>query len=620
MTAEVGAGQSAHDIHAVADPAWLTRVRRATGAEPFLDEDGVVVIPVVSGNGLVLEGAPPDRTIKLPALGAHQARMTVVVGPSTLQRVIISAHERLDEISIAATPSGIGSIDDLTINATRDDKALEVTGGANMRVVRLRGRVAVSPSLIRPTTVIDLRDTRVTMIGASSASAAQLRLSGSVQVHSTWTVRSSHITPGTIIENVTSAALSLGIVNPKQRLSDPPLEITLRSPVSGGVHCEYLPPASRVQLEQGRLVLECPGPPSGASLEDKAVAPYLQAPPAMIEQLTITGAGRITTARDLESPTFTPKGGELELHVRDTGNVMNASGRVGISAVEEDALLQGSADSPLVATSVGNVNGAELERINIYELSVGDVRRLQPAARVTPWIPGARAARRRELAMRLGTDNKQLQAERRADFWTKLAAILSSQQVLGSAQSNVRLASMRARRRALPRGREKFWLWVVLADRLRGADLAAVADLAGRCGAPRHSACQGGRDSHWYRLRTVRRPARAAGARSIGIHPAGQLASAQRPRTLGHGHLDRRAGARNRVRGLLPGGDPKGHPSRTLTSRQLNHVEVLKLLEGGGAGGYLPRPDQPTRLALTLEEGDRATAAVKVEHPKAERP
>jgi hypothetical protein len=142
------------------------------------------------------------------------------------------------------------------------------------------------------------------------------------------------------------------------------------------------------------------------------------------------------------------------------GDVMNASGRVVLEHVAEDALCQGSAHSPLVVTHVGKVDGAELERINIYHLSVGDIRRLQPAARVTPWIPGARAARRRELTMRLGTDNEQLQAERRADFWTKLAAILSTQQVLGSTQSNVRLASMRARRRALPRGRERFWLWV----------------------------------------------------------------------------------------------------------------------------------------------------------------
>ena len=459
MTAEVGAGQSADDINAVADPAWLRKIHNQNGTEPFLDDDRAVVIKVVSGHGTILDGAPPDRTIKLPALGAHQASVAVVLGPSTLQRVIIDAHERLEELKIAATPAGIGGIDDLTINATRHDQALAVTGAAKVSVVRLQGgSVAVSPHLIRPTTVIDLRDTSAAMIGASQGPAAQLRLSGSVQVHSTWTVHSSRITPGTIIENLASTGLSLGIVNPQQGLDDPPFEITLRSS-PGSVECEYLPPASRVYLEQGTLGLRSPRPLSGASLEDEAITRFLQAPPTIIERLTIIGAGDISTWTDLESPTFMPEGGELKLHVAATGNVMNAAGRVVIDAVEEDALCQGSAHSPLVVTHVGRVDGAELERINIYELSVGDVRRLQPAARVTPWIPNALKARRRELAMRLGTDNEQLQAERRADFWTKLAAILSSQQVLGSTQSNVRLASMRARHRALPWGRERFWLW-----------------------------------------------------------------------------------------------------------------------------------------------------------------
>jgi hypothetical protein len=234
--------------------------------------------------------------------------------------------------------------------------------------------------------------------------------------------------------------------------------MTLRSP--GFVICSYLPPATKVHLDGGAVLELRPlDPPSAESQEDNAVARFLQAPPAMIERLTIIGSGVVHVRRDLESPTFSPEGGELALTVEGpTGNVMNASGQVKLQFVGNDALCQGAAQNPLAITSVSMVEGAELERINIYELSVGDVRRLAPAARVTPWIPGARDARRRELAMRLGTDNEQLQAERRADFWTKLAAILSSQQVLGSTQSHVRLASMRARRRALPRGREKFWL------------------------------------------------------------------------------------------------------------------------------------------------------------------
>jgi hypothetical protein len=137
MTTDVGEGQSADDIRAVADSGWLSRIRTEVGAEPFLDDDGAVVIPVTSGRGPVLQGAPADRTIKLPALGAHQARVTLTLGPATLQRVIINAHERLEEVAIAATPDGIGRIADLTINATRDDRALKVTGGADVGALRL---------------------------------------------------------------------------------------------------------------------------------------------------------------------------------------------------------------------------------------------------------------------------------------------------------------------------------------------------------------------------------------------------------------------------------------------------------------------------------------------------
>jgi hypothetical protein len=61
MTAEVGAGQSTEDINAVADPAWLSRIHSETSAEPFLDDDGAVVIPVVSGRG------PCSRTHRLTA-------------------------------------------------------------------------------------------------------------------------------------------------------------------------------------------------------------------------------------------------------------------------------------------------------------------------------------------------------------------------------------------------------------------------------------------------------------------------------------------------------------------------------------------------------------------------
>ena len=60
--------------------------------------------------------------------------------------------------------------------------------------------------------------------------------------------------------------------------------------------------------------------------------------------------------------------------------------------------------------------------------------------------------------MRVGTSDRGLQRQRRADFWTQLSEVLREQQASGSVQSNVRVAAMRARRRALGYGRERFWL------------------------------------------------------------------------------------------------------------------------------------------------------------------
>jgi hypothetical protein len=213
MTPKRGAGPSADDIRAVADEAWLSRVRTENGAEPFLDEDGAVVIPVTGGSGPVLQGAPADRTIKLPALGAHQARVTVGLGTSTLQRVIIDAHEGLEEVALER--SG-GRLDDLTITAGRDDRAL--TGEVDVGVLGLRGgSFAIDPHLIRPTVVVDLRDTGVEILNGAEGRPAQLRLSGTVQARSSWRVRSSHITPGAIID--AGAPYGLASSTPSRRLA-----------------------------------------------------------------------------------------------------------------------------------------------------------------------------------------------------------------------------------------------------------------------------------------------------------------------------------------------------------------------------------------------------------------
>ncbi len=206
-------------------------------------------------------------------------------------------------------------------------------------------------------------------------------------------------------------------------------------------------------------MLRPPDPPSAEPPADSTLAGFLDAPPAAIERLTVIGTGHVQTGWDLESPAFTPEGGELTLHIMALGNVMNASGRIALGDLRGGVLCQGSASSPLVVTRVSSeVGDAEVERVDLYDLTVGDVRRLKTAARITPWIPGPWAARKRELAMPVGTTDKRLQRQRRADFWTQFTEVLSVQQASGSVQSNVRVAAMRARRRALGFGRERFWL------------------------------------------------------------------------------------------------------------------------------------------------------------------
>jgi hypothetical protein len=359
------------------------------------------------------------------------------------------------------TIDGSGRIGEVTITAGHGGRTLTLTGHEDIRVLRLQGgRFELYPTLVRPTTVLALRDTYVESPSGQGLEPAQLLVGGQVQLRAPLTALSSQVGTGATLEELGGNRVALGLVNPQQQPDAAPVAVTLRSSTTTAPFvCSYLPPATTVRLDTATLQLFPPERPMTVLPDDSPVARYWQAPPAMIERLAIVGAGDVQVSWDLEAPTFTPEDGELRLFVGPAGNVMNASGRVALGDVADGALCEGSTDRPLAISSVREVHqGAELERIDIYDLSVGDIRRLQPAGRVTPWIPRPWAARQREQAMRVGTDSPELQPQRRADFWTQLAALLSAQQVLGSVQSNVRLASMRARRRALPLGREKFWL------------------------------------------------------------------------------------------------------------------------------------------------------------------
>jgi hypothetical protein len=457
VTTELGAPRPVEDIGDIADHTWLSVVRNEVGTTPVLDSEGALVIKVQSGDTVTLGGAPPDRTIRLPELGAHQSRVQLAVGSAFLQRIIVHAHRQLEELVIDA----LGGVGDLTLYAAGSDRTLRINGHGDLRTLRLReGSFAImSADLVRPTTVVDLQNISVETSDGGQVTPRQLILSGRIQLRSPWQVPSSQVTSGTVIEAPNGHVLDLGIVNPEQRASDPPLEVEV-APVSTS-YCwfRYLPPATAIRLRTGSLVLRHPDPRPVEASDDLAVASFLQALPAAIERLTVIGVGFVQTSWDLESPTFSPEGGELTLHMDASSNVMNASGRVALGDLRSGVLFQGSSTNPVAVTYVSKeMAHAELDRINIYDLTVGDVRRLKTTARITPWIPVSWAARKRELAMPVGTDDKGLRAQRRADFWAQFAEILSAQHASGSVQSDVRVAVMRARRKALRYGRERFWL------------------------------------------------------------------------------------------------------------------------------------------------------------------
>jgi hypothetical protein len=365
--------------------------------------------------------------------------------------VVIEADELLQQLTF----DGTGRIEDLTVRAAKDHHPITFAGHSpDLGAFRLYGGTFVLPQgLVRPTTTFDLRDVDISD-PSGGVPLAQLSLAGRVVLDANWKSWRSLIQSGTTLQSA-DHQIDLGIVDIEQS-PDVPLEITLRG--SFRCTCQYLPPDTTLRLHNTGLWLERPEQSGSPAADDSPNAEPRQSPPEVIERLTITGRGSVYVSCDLDAPVFAPKDGDLSLVGRPLGNVTNANGEVALDAMAGDMLCQGARDKALVLLRVGKVQDAELERIDIYSLTVGDVGRLALAARVTPWIPGPWEARKREQAMQFGTTDVALRAQRRADFWAQLSKVLKDQQASGSVQSNVRVAASRARRQTLGPGREQFWL------------------------------------------------------------------------------------------------------------------------------------------------------------------
>jgi hypothetical protein len=170
--------------------------------------------------------------------------------------------------------------------------------------------------------------------------------------------------------------------------------------------------------------------------------------------LALSGASVINVLGWLERPRFVPDDGPVSLNL--SGRVLDAEGDVALRASAR-GVVSGADSGALVLRAVHDVTGAEVENVDIYNLTIGDLGPLGEAERFYPWLPGPRQCREREDQM-FGDDDSRLARRQRMHFWAAMTDIVRQKHAPGRVQSEVRYAAQRARRRALPWGREKLLL------------------------------------------------------------------------------------------------------------------------------------------------------------------
>lgn len=173
-----------------------------------------------------------------------------------------------------------------------------------------------------------------------------------------------------------------------------------------------------------------------------------------IVSVTLHGPGRIEAPGLLERPVFVPGDPTIELAVQ--GQVLDASGEIDLEG-QSRAVVSGGPKGALVLKKVLGVSGAEVEYVNIYGLTIGDLAPLSETERFYPWMPRGRECRRREDGM-FTTSEDSLARRQRMHFWLMMSELVKKRGAPGRVQSESRYAAQRARRRALQRTNRERWL------------------------------------------------------------------------------------------------------------------------------------------------------------------
>jgi hypothetical protein len=240
-----------------------------------------------------------------------------------------------------------------------------------------------------------------------------------------------------------SAKLVLGSdisIDRAEPLGDPESPLRLSVNGSNTLSLGSLPPGSELELNDCTLHLRC------ADIDSHSVT---------LRRTTFTGAGNLVVLGALDGPSFNASNPlSLNVNLLDGASITDGTGFIVLQAGDR-TLCAGAPGGALRLEAVLSANGAELQGVDIYDLALGDLAQLKDAERLVPWVPERARAREREDTMQVGGGSPATLAGRRAHFWTRLSVLLKEKHAPGSVQSQVRYAAARARRRALPWGRER---------------------------------------------------------------------------------------------------------------------------------------------------------------------
>lgn len=408
-----------------------------------------------------------DAAIEELALVIESTELTLVVqGRDFCPRRLTVARSPLREVRFEQ----VGDLPELCIENIGEPSTLvglHVEQSDIERVILVDSAIAGAIGSTSSIGAVHVHDSSLRQ--ASDRLASTLVLEGNVKlqdlrgVEETIVAEESHVSA--------EGQVGLGQVRASGALSGTPVSLKISGP--GEISIRHLPPHSTIFMETESARLALRGPSKAQ------------------EGLRFQGSGGVAVVQcALLVPEFlSSEANSIHLHVGSTGAVLEARGRVQISA-DGGSIVRGwtpkermglfRRQTPhqlrtktLQLESVHFAEGAELQEVDIYDLSLADLLALKKAERLSPWIPRKRSSRRHfedSTTFNAPTDDVHLRSRRAAHFWNSLSSTLKETHAPGTTQSRARYAAYRQRWRSQPGGAEGILLsvyrWIGFGERI----------------------------------------------------------------------------------------------------------------------------------------------------------